>query len=285
MNKPSFIARQILHVLKSNWIISTLFIALAAVPSIMAVFNDEKLHSFVTDDPLRTALLGIAGFVIALVFMGLPNFLLGKSYREDKVLASTAALNNEFVQEMKEIRNSVKLTEKELLIQTLRPLQRNIENHLNKLQYNSIVNLMIGIVGTTISVAVILVTLLSRHDDVSMEKFLLEFLPRLSFVVFIQLFSFFFLRLYKGNLEDSKYFQNELTNIMAKAISIKIASQIGDKDLLKELMKELFKTERNFKLAAGETLLNIEKNKIEKDFDLELLNAMKDFFKASKTKD
>jgi hypothetical protein len=119
-----------------------------------------------------------------------------------------------------------------------------------------------------------------RYSDVS--DFVLHFLPRVTFVIFIQLFAFFFLRLYRNNLEDAKYFQNKLTNLSAKSSSLKIAHIVGNKNLVEQIILDLSKTERNFKLSNKETLVNIEKAKIEKDIDLETLSAFKDFLKSYK---
>lgn len=177
---------------------------------------------------------------------------------------------------------NIPLTQVEIAMLTMLPLEENIQSHIGKLQRNSIVNLMIGIIGTLISVGILTSSILSQINYKDVQEFLLAFVPRLSFVIFIQLFAFFFLRLYKGNLEDSKYFQNELTNMLSKSIAIKIAFQLNDSELIKSLVVDLSKTERNFKLAAGESLLNIERTKIEKDFDLEMLNTFKDFLKANK---
>ena len=172
----------------------------------------------------------------------------------------------------------------DLLLNQLRPLESDIREHISKLQRNSIVNLVIGIIGTIMSSGILSITILSDHVYTDMQQFALNFLPRLSFVIFIQLFAFFFLRLYKSNLEDSKYFQNELTNIIAKTTSIKIAFHQEDNNLVSELIRDLSKIERNFKLLAGETLLNIEKAKIDRDVDVETLSVVKDFFKNIKSK-
>jgi hypothetical protein len=50
---------------------------------------------------------------------------------------------------------------------------------------------------------------------------LLSFLPRLSTVLLIELFAFFFLRLYRGSLAEIKYFQNEATNLACWCAALK----------------------------------------------------------------
>ncbi len=168
------------------------------------------------------------------------------------------------------------------IISELIPLTRNTEKYIDRIQRNSIVNIMIGIIGTVTSIFILAFSILSdkMYSDISI--FAIHFLPRVTFVVFIQLFAFFFLRLYKNNLEDAKYFQNELTNLSAKTSALRIAYITKNEPLIVEIIKDLSNTERNFKLQKEETLLNIEKAKIEKDFDLEMLVAFKDFMKTYK---
>ena len=42
--------------------------------------------------------------------------------------------------------------------------------------------------------------------------------------IFIEVFSFFFLKLYKSGLADILYYQNELTNLESKFLALELAS-------------------------------------------------------------
>ncbi len=170
-----------------------------------------------------------------------------------------------------------------LTISYLMPLQSNILDYISKLSRNSNVNLIIGIIGTIIAISVLAISLLTSDRYDSLETFLLNFLPKISFAVLIQVFAFFFLRLYKSNLEDSKYFQNELTNIIAKTAAIQLAFYQKDEKLIEFLLSSLSMTERNFKLANGETLVSIEKMKIESQENKDMLSSLKDVISASKS--
>jgi hypothetical protein len=160
----------------------------------------------------------------------------------------------------------------------LTPITKNIEIYIDRLQRNSIVNLVIGIIGTIIPITILSFAILSDKSFSSIEGFLMHFLPRFTFVIFIQLFAFFFLRLYKNNLEDTKYFQNELSNLTAKSTSIRIALLTENNELLNDIIKNLANTERNFKFSKDETLHNIENKKIETDVDKEMLTQLKEMF-------
>lgn len=90
-----------------------------------------------------------------------------------------------------------------------------------------------------------------------------HYIPRLSVIVFAELFAYFFLRLYKSGLEDIKYYQNELTNVELKISALKVALAAKDNEILKIVIGELAKVERNFVLKKGETTVEIEKIKTE----------------------
>jgi hypothetical protein len=154
--------------------------------------------------------------------------------------------------------------------------------YIDRIQRNSIVNLSIGILGTIASISILAFSFLG-YKPIEVIPFIIFFIPKLLFAAFVQLFAFFFLRLYKNNLEDAKYFQNELTNLAAKTASLKISYLAKKEDLFSDIVKDLSITERNFKLNKNESLLNIEKAKIEKELDLETIIAIKDLLKSMKS--
>jgi hypothetical protein len=88
-----------------------------------------------------------------------------------------------------------------------------------------------------------------------------HYVPRLSLIIFAEVFAYFFLRLYKASLPDMKYYQNEITNVEMRLIALKAALAMEDKEPLKAVVGDLSKTERNFTLKAGETTIELEKLK------------------------
>ncbi len=163
------------------------------------------------------------------------------------------------------------------------PIIRDTEIYIRKIQRNSIVNLIIGILSSIAAIIFLAYSILATNDlKLSWDVFLMHFLPRLTFVILIQLFTYFFLRLYRNNLEDAKYFQNELTNLNSKISALKIAHILDNGDKINELLTQLAATERNFKLMKDESLLSIEKAKLEKEVDIDIVSAFKDFLKIYK---
>ena len=172
-----------------------------------------------------------------------------------------------------------KETESDYIIKSLtnelNPLTTNIEKYINNIQRNSIVNLIIGILGTLLIISILAITIISNEIYSNYQETIIRFLPRLTLIIFIQLFTFFFLRLYRNNLEDAKYFQNELTNLTARVSAIKISYILKNNDNLNEIIKEMASIERNFKLNINESLIGLEKSKIDLEFDKNILNNLK----------
>lgn len=92
---------------------------------------------------------------------------------------------------------------------------------------------------------------------------MLSMATRFSVVIFIEVFAFYYLRLYKGLGEDIRFYQNEITNIEMKILSMFVAESEDSKN---SLVCELAKTERNFIISNKQTTIDLERRK--RDFDV-----------------
>lgn len=139
-------------------------------------------------------------------------------------------------------------------------LRVRIQNEIARLRKSANLNLVIGTLTTVVAVAGLGYEVFHEHyTAVDSVQLLAHYLPRLSLVIFIEIFAFFFLRMYRANLLDIKYFNNEKTNIDFKVVALKIAIHQENADLIKLSVEELIKTERNFKMSKGETTVELEK--------------------------
>lgn len=87
---------------------------------------------------------------------------------------------------------------------------------------------------------------------------------KLMLIIFIESFAFYFLKLYRSNIDLKKYYLNELTNIELKIISL-YASIFHEKGTsFDAITLELVKIERNKILKKGETTTDLERIKIKK---------------------
>jgi hypothetical protein len=100
------------------------------------------------------------------------------------------------------------------LLQTFDQTVRRITKEIDNLSRRANLNLVIGSVTTIMAVAVLFTSVYGKEVSfIDTAKTLSYFIPRISTVIFIEIFSFFFLKLYRSNLNDVKYYQNEMTNI------------------------------------------------------------------------
>lgn len=109
----------------------------------------------------------------------------------------------------------------------------------------------------------------------STDDALTYFLPRISLTIFIEIFSYFFLNLYKKNLEDIKYFQNEVTNLESKYLALLYAFESNNGQIKAKVIEMLMGTERNFILKKDETTIELEKSKIEAQSSNNTIQALK----------
>lgn len=88
-------------------------------------------------------------------------------------------------------------------------------------------------------------------------------ITRFTFIILLQIISFFFLRLYVSNNSGIKYFANEITNLESKYIAFLMSKESGGDIPVGTLINELARTERNFILVRGErTAFNSDEPRI-----------------------
>lgn len=127
-------------------------------------------------------------------------------------------------------------------------------------------NLTLGIVSALVGIGLlgyfVLYVETSYNDN---SKFALSFAPRLSLVMLIEIFAYFFLRLYSASLSEIKYFQNELTNIETKHLALRSAVREGNQHFVGQVIATLAQTERNYILAKGQSTVELERTKGENE--------------------
>lgn len=141
-------------------------------------------------------------------------------------------------------------------------LSYRINGELTRLRKSANLNLVIGSITTICAIVALGYEVFKTDLNFSdTTKVLAHYIPRVSLIIFVEIFAFFFLKLYKATLTDIKYFNNEKTNIDFKIISLKTALNTGDAKLIQTMIEELIRTERNFKLSKDESTVELEKIK------------------------
>jgi hypothetical protein len=136
-----------------------------------------------------------------------------------------------------------------------RTLER-LQRELAALTRRGNVNLVLGIVSTTIGIWFLFrfVTELGPIPAAASPWHYQPVRAALSFVIIIEVFAYFFLALYKSSLAEIKFFQNEITNVEAKTIALSSALSSSDVAVATDVIRLLAQTERNY-VARGDASL------------------------------
>ena len=121
-----------------------------------------------------------------------------------------------------------------------------IKSLINDLERKANLNLTIGITAGVLAIGVMIYMAwdlqnLTQTPNAPPINLIDYFIPRVTIVIFIEIFSYFFLRLYRNNLEESKYFHNELSNFESKYMALEVALTINQEspDILSDVVKVL----------------------------------------------
>ncbi|WP_145929220.1 hypothetical protein [Chromobacterium vaccinii] len=160
-------------------------------------------------------------------------------------------------------------------------IQVRIKDEISSLSRRGNLNLMIGVGTSAVAVGLLVyVVLWDNGGSSTMAEVLAHYAPRVMLSVFIEIFSFFFLKLYSAGLQDIKYYQNELTNLEAKFIALNKAVELKDKTSTAKILISLSLTERNGILKKGETTQDIERLRQSQQNEKELLSALMSLVKT-----
>lgn len=157
-------------------------------------------------------------------------------------------------------------------------IEERLLSEIKAVGKRSNLNLIIGSVVALIGLGLLLWFVLDVHDN-KLEgwKLLNAFLPRLSIIIIIEMFSYFFLKLYRESMDRIRYYQNELTNIETKKTAILVACMVeNDNEHKKSLIENLISVERNIFLKKGETTIELEKIRMDNSFGNNVLKYIKD---------
>lgn len=158
---------------------------------------------------------------------------------------------------------------------TTKRLNREVEAASKRSNLNLIIGVITSLLGFFI-LSYFVVTFDSNNK--SIEDVLRNLIPKLSLVLFIEVFAYFFLKLYKETLHDIKFFQNELTNIESKCVALVTASAINQ-DAAKDVINNISNTERNFILKKGQTTVELEKCRVSESSTIEAMKSISSIFK------
>lgn len=212
-------------------------------------------------------------------------------------LTSEEAIKTIFENETQKLTNTIKESLGfDKLVQSSKDIIMRLRREIADLRRRSNLNLALGmaitagglyLLWTTVSMidaSELLKQLASEGVD-SNDKFLknlvLPIIPRVALVIFIEVFAYFFLRLYRDCLSEIKYFQNELTNVESKLAAVEFSYVTNNPDGLKLAIEALSKTERNFILEKGQTTVELERAKSESELTRNVIKTIPVMFRKT----
>ncbi|EQA7817260.1 MULTISPECIES: hypothetical protein [Enterobacter] len=145
----------------------------------------------------------------------------------------------------------------DLYASTKKRLLDEIESQTTK----GIFSLSLGVITASIGMIILASSAFGETSD-NFRLFIVHYFPKLSIAIVIEVFAYFFLRLYKQSLDEIKYFQNELTNIEMKYFSVMVVKREPDETALVNIANELMKTERNYILEKGQSTVFLERDRL-----------------------
>ncbi len=160
--------------------------------------------------------------------------------------------------------------------------EEKIKAQIDRLEKNANLNLVIGIITTAVAIVILGSSIFNQRDFHTIIQLLSHYIPRISTVIFVELFSFFFLRLYKKNLDEVKYFQNESSNIYFKITALRAAIKTKDASVVNEIIKNFSVTERNFILKKDESTERIEMQKSDQKMFSRTFESLSEILKGKK---
>lgn len=162
--------------------------------------------------------------------------------------------------------------------------EKRIRLEIGSLNKRANINLIIGGFVALFGIGTLVAFLLTVQDSSSgdgLALLIVRWVARLSLVSLVELFAFFFLKIYKTELLSIQYYQDELTSIESRKIAL-LFSVIHDcqEDVSKSI-DCLVNIDRNFKMNTTQTTVELEKLKTENSFIKSQMDSMIDIFKGA----
>jgi len=150
--------------------------------------------------------------------------------------------------------------------------EERLSDQVQTLRAQSTTNMLIGCFIAFLGAAILVTSIFFPYSKpVNLEELALQIAPKLSVVILIELFAYFFLKMYRSNLSEIRYYQNEITNVeMRKAgVLLAISKTVPD-----SLFVALSTMDRNFVMEKDQTTQELERVKVDRDSTKNLLDAV-----------
>lgn len=155
-----------------------------------------------------------------------------------------------------------------------------LETAIDELNQRANLNLVFGIVISLAGVGILLYLVITSPSEDTWLDFAKIYVPRLTVVVLIELFAYFFLKLYKASISETRYFHNEITNVAARRTALMTGLTTDDQGSVRQAISELLKTERNGTLTKSQTTVELAKAKMDLDSEKNIVGTLTKIIEA-----
>lgn len=167
-------------------------------------------------------------------------------------------------------------------------IQERLKDECNRLNKQAIINLFLCFFIAFILMSYITYTSIFVGDikySSTLQYFIVKYIPKIIAVTSFLTMFLYFVKLYKTNIIDVKYYQNELTNVEIKQASLKTALLSEDKEIINKVTLELLTIERNAIITKEQTSTEIERIKLENEINKDYLNKTWELLSLSKIRE
>lgn len=146
-------------------------------------------------------------------------------------------------------------------------------------------NMILGAIIAFVGVLGLVTFILGEPEqpEIDITLLIVHWVTRLSLVSFVEIFAFFFLKMYKTELLSIQYYQDELTSIESRKIALLFSIIHDNQEDISKSIECLVNIDRNFKLDANQTTVDLEKLKTENTFIKSQMDDMMDVIKGALT--
>ena len=170
------------------------------------------------------------------------DIVLAQGEREELLSKVRTNLTSELAAELEqkysvEYQNTAHLNEAR---EVFRSNAERLKQEIAALSRRGNLNLVIGVLTTSLAAALLVYTSVqATHNFTALPELLSYYIPRITTVIFIEVFAFFFLRLYRTSLAQLQYYQDELTRVAMYEVAIESAMRTQDNAILGSVLRRM----------------------------------------------
>ena len=162
--------------------------------------------------------------------------------------------------------------------------EKRLNDEIDRLSRRANVNMVIGSVIALVGVLGLIAFIFGESETIlssGITMTIVHWVTRLSLVSFVEVFAFFFLKMYKTELLSIQYYQDELTSIESRKIALMFSVIHDCQEDISRSIGCLVNIDRNCKLDTNQTTVDLEKLKTENGFIKSQMDSMVDIFKGA----